>query len=81
MTNTMTQFWTIGVAGRNNTFTERYYSFEEAQEAAINKAKLDPSTTYLVLKLEGYTTGEYLVNINFEKFEEDNSEEIENGNN
>lgn len=81
MTNTMTQFWTIGVAGRNNNFTERYYSLEEAQEAAVNKAKLDPSTTYLVLKLEGYTTGEYLVNINFEKFEEDNSEEIENGNN
>lgn len=81
MTNMMTQFWTIGVAGRNNTLTERYYTFEEAQEAAINKAKLDPTTTYLVLKLEGYTTGEYVINVTFEKYEEDTSEEIENGKN
>ena len=62
----MTKFWTICVAGKNNTVTDRYYTFEEAQEAAENKTKINPSEIYLILELVAYTEGESIVSVNTE---------------
>ena len=66
MTNTMTKFWTICVAGKNNTVSDRYYTLEEATEAAESKAKINPSEIYLILELVAYTEGEYTVTVNTE---------------
>ena len=66
MASIMTKFWTICVAGKNNTVTERYYTLEEATEAAENKAKTNPSEIYLILELVAYTEGESSVSVNTE---------------
>lgn len=66
MASIMTKFWTICVAGKNNTVTERYYTLEEAMEAAENKAKTNPSEIYLILELVAYTEGESSVSVNTE---------------
>ena len=66
----MLQFWTVGVAGRMNNLMERYYSYEDAHDAAVKKAQNDPTNIYLVLKLEGYAEGEITVNVNSEALEE-----------
>ena len=66
MESEMTKFWTICVAGKNNTVTERYYTLEEATEAAENKAKTNPSEIYLILELVAYTEGESSVSVNTE---------------
>lgn len=66
----MTQFWTICVAGRINDLNERYYSFEEAKVAAEEKARIDPNTYYLILQLNGYSKGNYVINVDSEILEE-----------
>ena len=66
----MLQFWTVGVAGRMNNLNERYYSYEDAHDAAVKKAQKDPTNIYLVLKLDGYAEGEISINVNSEALEE-----------
>ena len=66
MTSEMIKFWTICVAGKNNTVTERYGTFEKAKLAAENKAKINPSEIYLILELVAYTEGESSVSVNTE---------------
>ena len=49
------QFWIVGTSMELNNLSQRYYKYEDAQAAAIEKATLDPTNIYLVFRLEVYT--------------------------
>lgn len=81
----MTQFWIVGTSTQLNNLSQRYYSYEDAQAAAIEKATLDPTNTYLVLCLQGYTETTSATNVSFVEAEgntptEDEGDENEENN-
>ena len=69
--SSLLQFWTVGVAGKLNNLTERYYTYDDARDAATRKAQIDPTNIYLILKLDGYVEGKYNVTITSEAVQED----------
>ena len=64
------QFWVVGKAGELNNLSHRFYTLEEAKDEAIRLATKDPRNTYLVLGLDGYAEGVYIINTRYTSQEE-----------
>lgn len=61
----MKKFWIVAVANMCNMLSERYYTYEDAVEAAEEKSKLSPGNIFLVLELCGYAEGSMSVNVEY----------------
>ena len=64
------QFWVVGKAGELNNLSHRFYTLEDAKAEALRLATKDPRNIYLVLGLDGYAEGEYIINTRYTTQEE-----------